>query len=266
MDDTRQYRIYPNDLDLLAAYRCLYDHLVQCGYMEEVNAGCNEIEFKLRLSEERTLRTRTSEEFLRLLAQNTNPEETWTHCHWTKNDADLAITVSVDRSRVYVTVRAHDLTIIAGLHDKVREVFQARNPQKEHRGPRRYDLRPTIFLAHRFDEQGGSYAEKISCFLRRLGYDVVEGEGYEARNIPDKVADRIKGQDIFVCVVSEGDPTWLLSETAFAKGLSKFIIILVQENLPFSKGIVGGDYEHLTFPRGFIEKSYADLLYVLPRK
>ena len=266
MDDTREYSIYPNDLDLLSAYRSLYDYIAQCGYAEDKSSHCREIEFTLKLPEKRKLRTHTSEEFLRLLAQNTNLEETWTHCHWIKKNSDIAITVSIYASNIYVTVKADDLSIIGGLHDKVREVFRARNPEREQRGPSRHDLKPTIFLAHRFDEQGRSYAGKLATFLRRLGYDVAEGEGYEARDIPDKVADRIKAQDILICVVSEGDPTWLLSEAAFAKGLSKFIIILVQEDLPFKKGIVGGDYEHMTFPKGFLEKVFSDLLYVLPRR
>jgi hypothetical protein len=130
----------------------------------------------------------------------------------------------------------------------------------------RYDLKPTVFLAHRFDEQGRNYAETLGRFLRRLGFEVLAGEGYEARDIPAKVVERLRSQDIFVCLVSEGDPTWILSEAAFARGLSKYIVILVQDDLQFKKGIIGTDYEHMTFPKGFIEKTYCDLLYALPRK
>jgi hypothetical protein len=123
-----------------------------------------------------------------------------------------------------------------------------------------------IFLAHRFDEQGRSCAATLERFLRRLGFEVLEGEGYEARDIPAKVAERIRSQDIFLCIVSEGDPTWIMSEAAYAKALSKYIVILAQEDLPFKKGIVGTDYEHMTFPRGIIERTYSDLLLALPRK
>jgi len=123
-----------------------------------------------------------------------------------------------------------------------------------------------VFLAHRFDEQGRAYAEVVVRFLRLLGFEVLQGEGYEARNIPEKVADRIRSQDIFLCIVSDGDASWILSEAAFAKGLSKYVIILRQEDVPFKKGIIGVDYEHLTFPKGSMEKAFTDLLYALPRK
>jgi hypothetical protein len=266
MDDSRQYRIYPNDLSLRTAYEAVYDHLQRCGYAENKESYCHEIGFTVRLSDERTLRTRTSQEFLELLKQYPAPHSTWTHCHWKKKDTEVKLTIEVRRSGIDTMVSADDLTTVAGLHDKISEIFQARNSPEEKGGVSRYDLKPTVFLAHRFDEQGRSYAETVERFLRRLGFEVLEGEGYEARDIPAKVAERIRSQDIFLCLVSEGDPTWILSEAAFAKGLSKYIVILVQDDLPFKKGIIGTDYEHMTFPKGLIEKTYSDLLYALPKK
>ena len=156
--------------------------------------------------------------------------------------------------------------MLAGLHDRIADLFQARNPVVENGVKSRSDLRPTVFLAHRFDELGKRYAEVVGRFLRLVGFEVLQGEGYEARDIPEKVADRIRSQDLFVCIVSGGDPTWLLSEAAFAKGLSKYMVILVEEGLAFKKGIVGADYEHLTFPKDFVEKAFNELLYALPRR
>jgi hypothetical protein len=192
--------------------------------------------------------------------------KTWTHCHWKKGDVDIGVTISVRRSGISATVRAADLATIGGIHDKICEIFQARNPHKERSQVSKYDLKPTIFIAHRFDNQGNTYSDTLTRFLRRLGFDVLEGEGYEARDIPSKVADRIRAQDIFICLVSEGDSTWILTETAYAKGISKYIIVLVQDDLPFKKGIVGADYEHIAFPKNTIERAYSDLLYALPKK
>jgi ribosome maturation factor RimP len=101
-------------------------------------------------------------------------------------------------------------------------------------------------------------------FLRRLGFDVAEGAGYEARDIPEKVGDRIRSQDIFLCVATPGDSSWLLSEAAFAKALGKHVIILCQADVEFNKGIIGSEHEYLSFPRGNVEKIYCDLLYALP--
>jgi hypothetical protein len=266
MYDSREYRIYPNDLSIRAAYAAIYDHLQRCGYTEDTKSYCQEVRFEVRLSDERTLRTHTSQEFLEILNQYPSPQRTSTHCHWKKKDEVVKLTIDVQRSSIYTTVGTDDLTTLAGVHDKISEVFHARNPPVERGSVSRYDLKATVFLAHRFDEQGRNYAEKLSRFLRRLGFEILEGEGYEACDIPAKVAERIRSQDIFLCLVSEGDPTWILSETAFAKGLSKYIVILVQDDLPFKKGIISTDYEHMTFPKGFIEKTYSDLLYALPRK
>jgi len=264
MDDSRTYKIYPNDLDLYDAYKAFYEHLKKCNYTENIKSGCREIEFDAQISDERRLRTHRTDEFLEIIKQYRNPISTWTHCHWEKGDDDIGITIGVKRSEIDTTIKAKDLTIIGGLHDKICEVFQARNPIREKSSKLRYDLKRTVFVAHRFDKPGNDYANELMRFLRRLGFEVVEGEGYEARDIPAKVADRIKTQDIFICIVSEGDSSWILSEVAYAKGLSKYIIILVQDDLSFRKGIIGTDYEHLSFPNNRIERVYSDLLYALP--
>jgi hypothetical protein len=210
------------------------------------------------------LRTHKTDEFLEILKQYPNPNETWTHCHWNKGKEDIGVSIGVRRSSIETNIHANDLTIIGGLHDKICEVFQARNPKREKSPVLRYDLKRTVFVAHRFDKPGNDYANELMRFLRRLGFEVIEGEGYETRDIPAKVADRIKTQDIFMCIVSGGDHSWILSEAAYAKGLSKYLIILVQDDLTFNKGIIGTDYEHIPFPANRIEKVFSPLLYILP--
>jgi hypothetical protein len=99
----------------------------------------------------------------------------------------------------------------------------------------------------------------------RLGFDVLEGEGYETRDIPGKVADRIKSQDIFILLATPGDTSWILGEAAYAKALNKYLIILVQDNVALKKGIIGTDHEHISFPNGNTEKAFDDFLYALPK-
>jgi hypothetical protein len=102
-------------------------------------------------------------------------------------------------------------------------------------------------------------------FLERLGFDILEGEGYEGKDIPDKVIQRINQQDIFLCLFTPGDPSWLLTEVAFAKGREKYIVIVCEEKTVINRGIIGSDYEYLPFPSGFVEKAFSDLLSALPR-
>ena len=125
-------------------------------------------------------------------------------------------------------------------------------------------VKKTIFLAHRFDEHGTETASIVERFLSRCGFSVLAGEGYEARMIPSKVQDRIERQDILLALFTVGDTTWISSEASFAKGKGKYIVFLVEEGMDVKKGILGADYEHLTFPRGFVEKAFSDLLYALP--
>ena len=110
-----------------------------------------------------------------------------------------------------------------------------------------------VFLAHRFDDEGTVTAAILGRFLRRLGYDVKEGEGYEARDIPSKVSERISSQDIFICIATKGDHAWILSEAAYAKALKKYIILMCRDDTTFNKGILGQNYEHMTCPSGFVE-------------
>ncbi|MGO9481382.1 MAG: hypothetical protein ACLP05_06345 [Candidatus Kryptoniota bacterium] len=125
-------------------------------------------------------------------------------------------------------------------------------------------MKKSIFLAHRLDESANKQAETLSRFLIRLGFDVKEGSGYETKESPDKVADKIRKQDILICLVTPRDAGWILSGTAFAKGIRKYIVILCQEDVTFNKGIIGGDYEHLLFPKDNIEKCFSGLVYALP--
>lgn len=266
MDECRRYRLYPNNLNLRAAYAGVYGHLQRSGYTEDTARFCSQKELTITLPDDRSLHVNTTQEFLACLDQYPTPTRTSTHTHWKKGEQDVAETIGVDRSTIFVSVKADDLTIVGGLHDKIAKIFQARNPVVEGQAVSRFDLKPTVFLAHRFDDQGKQYAGVLCRFMQLLGFEVIEGEGYEARDIPAKVAERIRTQDIFVCLVSEGDPTWLLTEAAFAKGLAKYLVMLVQDDLPLKKGIIGQDYEHMTFPRGIVEKAFTNLLYALPRR
>ena len=67
---------------------------------------------------------------------------------------------------------ADDLNTMAALHDKLRDIFRASPPQPE-KSPylSRYDLKKSVFVAHRFDDTGKTVAGLLMTFLRRLGFD-----------------------------------------------------------------------------------------------
>ena len=127
-----------------------------------------------------------------------------------------------------------------------------------------WSLKKTVFLAHRFDEQGKVAAAAVERFLRACGFAVVEGEGYEARNIPAKVEERIESQDILLAVFTPGDPTWTTSEAAFAVDARSTSCSLLKTGRTSRKA-----FWVLTMsispPPGNVEKAFTSLLYALPR-
>lgn len=264
MRDSRSYSLYPSDLNLSAAYGSLFAYLGECKYTEA--RDCDNISFRLVIDDSRRLSGKSVKEFLTLIERFPHATSVATHFHWERSTTDrFGLGVDVTSSQIDVWVESDDLNTIAAIHEKAREFFLARNPVPEKSASvSRRSLRKTIFLAHRFDPQGRSVASTLCKFLRRLSFDVIEGEGYDSQNIPDKVSARIRSQDVFICLVTPGDPSWLLSEAAFAKALEKHIIILMQDHTTLNRGIIGQDFEHIPFPDGGIEKAFSELIYALP--
>lgn len=265
MRETREYSVYPSDLKPLAAFEALLSHMKRCGYDEDQDA-CPNIKYIVHLQDSRSLETREYAEFVEILARYPLVETLSAHSHWnTGKSGDLGCIVMLRPKSLSVTAESSDLNVLAGTHDTVRQLFGASNPPED-RSPllQRRNVKKSIFLAHRFDESGNRAGAALTRFLMRLGFNVVEGSGYEAREIPVKVAERITKQDIFICVATPGDHSWILSEASFAKALNKYLIVLCEEGVSLNKGILGIDYEYIPFPSQCIERAYYDLLYALP--
>ncbi|MBI5204877.1 MAG: hypothetical protein HZA11_08175 [Nitrospirae bacterium] len=265
MEDSRTYSVYPSDLNIFVAFRQFGDYLKENNY-EGGKQTSNSHKFKLNVSPYRTLLASDFNEFIKLLEKFPNALPLEVHTSWKKkSNIMLANYIHISKSELMVSVNSDDLDIISAIHDKLKECFQAANPHQEQiERLSKYNLKKSIFLAHRFDEYGNKQAETLNRFLRRLGFDVKEGSGYEAKDIPDKVASKIRSQDIFISLVTPGDTSWILSEAAFAKGKNKYIIIICQDDVTFNKGIIGGDYEHLSFPKDSLEKCFSALVDALP--
>jgi len=263
--DTRKYSVYPSDLNILESFQRLQEMLKRMQFVEDLKANCDQVRFSVTLPGDRRLLAVTFAEFLDILHNSPAPLTTWTHSHWKKKDIGIAIDIDISVSGIDVGVSG-DLAVILGMHDAIRDVFHASSPEPQ-RSPSlsRYNLKKSVFLAHRFDDQGNSAARAVSTFLARLGFQVLEGEGYESKDIPTKVADRIRTQDIFTLLGTPGDASWILSEAGFAKALNKYLVVLVQEDAVIKKSIIGADHEHISFPKSVVEKAFNYLLYALPR-
>lgn len=265
MEDGRTYSVYPSDLEMLGAFKEFRQYLKDNKY-EGGRTQTSEHKFGLDVGPYRNLYADDFDTFIRLLEKYPKSMPLELHSSWKKKDKSwFATYVRVRKSGLTISVKSDDLDVISAIHEKWKECFQASNPHQDQiERLSTYDLKKSVFLAHRFDDYGGSVASILSRFLGLLGFDVKEGSGYEAKDIPDKVASRIRPQDIFICLVTPGDTSWILSEAAFAKGLNKYLILICEKDVIFQKGIIGGDYEYLSFPKDNIEKCFSDLVFALP--
>jgi len=266
MEDIRKYSVYPSNLDIRLSCKKLRDYFDRSKYTENNESCTRNVHYKIYISKERTLNTKDYSEFMQAMEQYPNTSHIFVHSHWVGNNGvSFQCEIAITTSHLEVSIKADDLNIISAIHDNIRDIFQASNPQSEEIKRRaRYNVKKSVFLAYRFDDCGTATAKELKEFLKGLGFHVLEGEGYEAKNIPAKIEQRIRSQDIFICLVTPGDPSWIQSEASFAKALNKYLIILFQDDATFNKGIIGNDYEHLTFPKDRIEKVYTDLLHNLP--
>ncbi len=265
MQEDREYSVYPSNLDILSSFR-QFDEYLKINKYKPQEPKSDSHSLSLHIGEFRRLHAENFQEFMRLLETYPNALPIYVHYYWGKNASlGFSTIINIRKSGLEVCVRSDDLDIISSIHDHVKSFFQASNPGEDVSAKvSKYGLKKSIFLAHRFDEYGNDVSGKLNTFLRRLGFDVKEGSGYETKNIPDKVAQKIHSQDIFICIFTPGDTSWILSETSYAKALGKYIIILCDNQMNLNKGIIGSDYEHLPFPKNVVEKCYTDLIYCLP--
>jgi len=264
MKDTKKYSVYPSNLNILDAFSKLKKYFVGNGY-DEKDKICDNIKYVLNVDKSRTLETNKYDEFLLLLDKYPLSLPIRVHSHWEKDGKEVVCIIIIYSSYIETTVESDDIDRITIVHEAIKEVFSASNPiAEEMRKRSKFDVKKSVFMAHRFDSYGNAIANELSKFLKRLGFDVLEGSGYEAKDIPDKVARKIESQDIFLCIVTPGDTSWIISEAGYAKALKKYIIVLSEDGLEFNKGIIGEDYEYMSFPKGNITNIYSDLLYALP--
>jgi len=263
MEDSREYSVYPSDLDILECFINLRKYLENSALIESEWDPKNS--FGIKIDDKRKLFAENYTDFIKILEEHPHSFPIAIHSHWKKNNNLICIRLYIYSSNIEVSIFSEDSHIIRSLHDKIKDIFKASNPPFERSSKiMRSSLKKSIFIAHRFDEYGNKLATILSTFLRRLGFDILEGTGYEAMDIPGKVSEKIISQDIFICLVTPGDTSWILSETSYARGLKKYIIILCQEDIDFKSGILGSDYEYISFKENNLEKCFSDLLYTLP--
>lgn len=264
MKDSRSYSVFPSNLNYAETFRRLRDRLGKMKVVVDPAPNCTGVKFSMDVNGQRNLETSDFDEFLGILDEYPYPKSVYIHSHWKSDNSFATIELHMYLNSIKVEIDSGHTTL-GGLHDGIREVFQMSNPEpKKSSTIPKNGCKRSVFVAHRFDSSGDAASESLCAFLRQAGYSVLDGQGYEARDIPEKVAERISSQDVFILLATPGESAWILSEAAYAKGHGKYIVILVEDGTVLNKGIIGGDFEHISFPPGIVEKAFTHLLYALP--
>jgi hypothetical protein len=262
MEENRIYSVYPSNLDIIGAIKQFDEYLAKAGY--KPNKKSEGSKLSLQIDPYRWLNAESWAEFIDLFERYPSALPSFNFGWTKKGNIWIAAAVTVFESKLLISVNSDDPDRVAGLHETLKTFFKASNPPVSHKPIGRYNLKRSIFVAHRFDDRGNEVAGIISKYCSLLGFEVKDGIGYESRVIPDKVTERIQSQDIFIVIFTQGKHDWLISEMSYAKGLNKYLIVLAEGSLEIAKGIVGSDFEHISFPSDNLYKCLMDLLYVLP--
>ena len=118
----------------------------------------------------------------------------------------------------------------------------------------------TIFIAHKFNDQGKDCSMKVARYLELLGFQVKSGHSFSPKSVSQKVQERIESQEVILVILTVGDDsTWLVQETAISKISGKPLIILKEKEFNFKPGILA-DHEYIEFTYPDIEKIFIHLL------
>lgn len=130
----------------------------------------------------------------------------------------------------------------------------------------------TLFVSKSFHRSDKDVNEYIEGILKSLKINYETGEPYTAGSIPESVKRKISANEVFLSIWvhdREGDKiipkrtrTYLISETEYAEGLNKPVILIVQKGIS-QFGIFGSDKRHITIaltPSEVLIKATKELL------
>ena len=174
---------------------------------------------------------------------------------------ESAVSVYFGRSGyggINVTVQGTNAT--AALIDTVVEFLGLQPAALDHGIPASVPMPRTAFIAHRFDELGGSLADKVARFLELVGFSVISGRAYAPKSVAEKVRQRLSQQAITIAILTSGtDDTWLTQESILAGNVGKPLILLKATDAEFKPGLLS-DHEYVPFESPYIESTFIAVL------
>jgi hypothetical protein len=261
MQRDHSYHIWPRDLDFSTAFHAVEDFALRRGvkWYDEKHQ-----KYSITLNRYESAHPNSFSEFLNVLKRADRFE--WFRCTMpfqdSKGKGGITFIVEYHPHCIEIMINGADDDVVVAAHNFIRDEWKLSNPPLFFpQEGRARNLQATVFLGKHFDSESAEPARKLRQFMELLRFDVEEAEEYRALPIPAKVKALIRRQDIYVGLVTgQRDHSWLIAEPAFAQGLPRHVIMVVEEGAGFNPTIQGRDYEQILFPPQFVEKTFIKLL------
>lgn len=219
--------------------------------------------FNVKIDPFETVRAHSLEEFRSLFTKPPTFEQIHGNQRYAKKDVSFEADVWCGGNKLSVSVQSNDPDIVTLAHDQLRSDFGLRKPPVPPVDMKRATYpQPKIFLGRHFDARAAAIGRTLKEFLSLLAIQVVEGEAYSARPIPEKVESLIDEQEIYLGLVTKNpDHDWITAELAYARGKGKHVILIVEEGVGFNPTLLGKDFEQIRFSGDAIEQSFMKMLH-----
>ena len=258
MKSTHRYEIWPETLKPDALWEGVRTFAAERG-MPAKDSGY----FNLETSASEEILTDSIEEFLKIIKITPTFQVLVSSQEFGKRPGKhLSIYIDIRGGGISISAESPDVDLVAATHAHLTSNFGLRKRHLPLPTPSRATYpQPKIFLGRHFDARSEKTVAPLRHLLYLLGFDVLEGEAYNSRSIPEKVKSRIDQQPIYLAVVTNAEShDWLIAEAAYALGKDKHIILLVEDRAKFNPTILGKDLEQIRFPVELVEKSFTKLL------
>jgi hypothetical protein len=263
MKKTITYHIWPRDIDFGEKFGSLMEYMDSKGFkIEEGNTRITR--FLITENKYNHYKIDFIEEFLELINKLDYIQGFNIILRFIKNDytQDINLFFDYNEFSIDVSVGTENNDFLETVHNFIKENFNLDNPYLNSDDQKRaFYPNPTIFIGRHFDENASLKYRKLSDFLTLIGFNIKEGEDYSSSSIPEQVKSRIESQDIFIALITGNNShEWIISETSYAHGKDKHIILIVENGSNFNPSILGNDLEQIRFSPECIEKSFHKLI------
>ena len=130
MQDSRDYSVYPSNLNILECFINLRKYFDNSSIVESKKMG-RDISYTIKVDDTRRLYADNYNDFIQIFEQYPHSIPVRIHSHWEKNEEFICLLIEVYQSNIEVAIYSKDSHLISALHEKIKEIFKASNAPME---------------------------------------------------------------------------------------------------------------------------------------